>query len=357
MFPVSAQVLAALSGPYEAVTDVWLLRDTPTLVPVAAGTVSASYRSQVARTASLTVDRETYRNLMLTPISDQVMIRVGVKGLPMIPIFTGRIDSINEDLETSSVDLDCVDRGADVIRARFEVPYATTGLQTVTFDMGAILIDVDGSFVASFDPAIIDSPDPVQIWEEDRGEALDNLASAINSIWMADRSGGFTIFRNPYSLPMEPPGVATIENGVGGSTVTVGAVTSRSEVANSVTVVVERTDGAAPVRVTVRDTGATSPTRWGGPFGKQNLIVKNQTLANDSEAQAVAARLLQQRLAATRTWSITTPLFPILDPGDVITVILDGNVTLQVVEQVTYPLDAVGETSITTRQWQFIEEA
>jgi len=356
MFPVSPAVMAALDGGAEMVADVWLLRSRPVSIPFAGGSVSATYQSQVARTASLTVDREVYRQYRMTVLSDQVMIRVGVRGLPMIPVFTGRLDSVTEDFETGAIDIECVDRGADVVRARFEVPYSTNGLYTVTQDMEAILIDVDGGFVASIDPHIVDAIDPVQVFEEDRGEAMDKLAASVNAIWMADRSGGFTIFRNPYSFTMEPPGVVTITNGVGGSTVTANRAVSREEVANSVTVVVERSDGTPPIHVTVKDIDPASPTFWGGPFGKQNVIINNQTPTNESEARNMASRSLQQRLAATRQMSITTPFYPILDPGDVIVVILDGEVGLQVVDRVDCPLDAPSQASISTREWQFIEE-
>lgn len=356
MFAVSDQVLTALGGSYEAIPEVWLLRDPPVRVPIVAGEVRAAYNSQVARTAALALEQRTVEELGMSVLTDQVMVRIGVRDLISIPVFTGRIDSIDIDEESGSVDTQCVDRGADVIRARFEAPYVASGLYTVIQDMQLLLIDADGAFVSTADPLIVDSPNPQQMWEEDRGQALDELAASVNAIWMADRSGGFTIFRNPYSLTSEPPGVLALRNGSNGTIVRFRGARARPEVANSVTVVTERTDGSAPIRVTVRDTNPTSPTYWGGPFGKQNIVVKNQTPTDAPEAARMARRLLQQRLAVTRTWNISTPMFPILDPGDVVTVVFDGDVTLQVVEQITYPLLAVNETSIVTRQWQHMED-
>lgn len=356
MFPVSSDVLAALNGSYELVSEVFLLRDTPVRIPVSSGAVTASYQSRVARTASLVVDREVFDFYDLSVLSDQVMIRMSVKGFPEIPIFTGRITDIDDDRETGAISLDCVDHGDDVIAAKFEAPWATSGLQTVTYDMEAILVDVDSSFVASFDPQIIDTPDPVQIFEEDRGQALDDLASAINSIWMADRSGGFTVFRNPYSFPSEPPSFLTLTDGVNGDFATASRVTSRSDTYNSVTVIVERTDGTSPIRQTVKDSVVGSPTFWGGPFGKRNLIINNATPNNSSEARRMADRLLQQRLAATREQTFTSPLLMILDPGDLVTTVIDDTVSLQVIQQITLDLDASTVGSASCREWRFIEE-
>lgn len=350
VFPLHAATKAALDGSYELASEVWVLRDPPVRVPASTGVVNASYQSQVARDATFTTDRGALTPSLST-LTDKVMIRVGVKDVEMVPIFTGRVDEISEN-EFGALDVSCVDAGMEVVRAKFEVPWSTTGLSTVLEDIQAILADVDSTFVVAFDPLVTDARDPVQVWEEDRGAALDDLAASVDGIWMADRSGGFTVFRNPYSLVSEPPFVALIEDGVNGDIITVGATTSRSEVVNSVTVITERADGVPPIRVTVRDSAPGSITRWGGPFGKQNLVIKNPTPEDTVVATRLAGRLLQQSLAATRGLNVTTPANVLLDPGDVVAIRRDGEILPMVVERITTPIDAPGQGALSTRQWR-----
>jgi hypothetical protein len=57
-------------------------------------------------------------------------------------------------------------------------------------------------------------------------------------------------------------------------------------------------------------------------------------------------------LALQRAWTVSVPDYPLLDPGDVITVWWNNEVSAQVVESVTYPLSADQPVYLSTREWR-----
>lgn len=349
MFSVTPDTLRMLYGSHEMSTRISVFAGSTGKgdIPFVDGSVSASLGSQVARTASFTVDRNVFDQNILSPLRDQVIIFTGVKGVAEIPLFTGRIDS-TVDNETGNVSIQCVDHGADVIGADFEVPWVTGPRQT-RYEVQAIITTIDPSFVVDVSTAPTDMV-PTLVFEQDPGSSLDTLATSINSIWMSDRTGGFTLFPNPYYSPNSVPSVLLLQDGVNGSIVSLSHTASRESISNSVTIVVERSDGSTPIRVTVRDDGTNSPTKWGGLFGKKNLIIKNQSIQSEGAALIMANRVLRQSLSLARSWSISTPHLPVLDPGDVITVKYRNEVTQQVVESVRYPLLALQSSTLATRE-------
>jgi hypothetical protein len=355
VWPASTALQAALAAEHEMTVDVFVVRDnTATRIEVADLTCQATLGTQGGRSASVTVDQQVIDDGWLDPLQDEVLIRTGVRGVGDIPLFYGRVDRV-DDAETGAVEATLISRAEELTRAAFETPFpATTGTAT-TEQMRRIIHSVNSSWVVAAN-VDADPPVPTAVWEEDPGQALDDLAVGINALWAPDREGGFSIVTNPYTLPTEPAAVAALRDGDGGVLVQVRHLRSREQVHNSVTVVVERTDGLAPIRVTARDTDTTSPTMWGGTFGKQNEVIKTQTPLNRADATLVAQRRLSQSLALARSWSITMPpgLGQILDPGDLVAVWYRGEVTAQVIESIRYAKDAQSTVVADTRQFRTI---
>lgn len=352
-FPVTDAQKAALLGSHEMSARTVAFRGSTLLgeVPAMDVLVSATLRTQGGRDAAMTVPRTVLDLGWLDPLSDQVIVYVGVKGWFEVPIFTGRVDTVS-DFSDGDVRISLLSRGAEAIRAQFEVPWAAVNGSQARIEMARILQDVDSTWGVDYtdaDPTIIA---PNLVWEFDRGQALDQIALGCSLIWQPDRSGGFRIFTNPYfigpSLGAFP--VVTIHDGVGGTTVTVNAQSSRDVLYNSVTVVTERVDNTEPVRVTVKDADPASPTFWGGVFGKQNLVVKNQVPLDLAQSQQLATRILRQSLSLIRTFEITCPNMPILDPGDVFTLWYQDVVYSLVVEAISYSYDAQVPTTISARE-------
>lgn len=342
--------LAALLVNHPMTSQVVVVRGDENLgpIPFEAGSVTATLTSQVNRSGTLTVPRQVTDAGLLNPLSDRVVIYTGVEGMSPIPIFTGRVDSYIED-ESGQVNVTVVDHSADVIRARFEQPWPAIVGGRILAEIERIIQDVNGAFAVNTSNAF-DGINPAAVWEEDRGQALDDLATTINCFWQTDRTGGFVVVPNPYIVAASITPDILFQDGPDGNVISIQETVSREQINNSVTVVVERTDNSSPIRVTARDTSPFSATQWGGPFGKQNLIRKISNPLTQELASLLAFRLLNQSLALARSWQITTPHFPLLDPGDVIAVKWRGVITAQVIESITYPLRALDQTTFSTRQ-------
>lgn len=317
-------------------------------IPFIDGTITATFTSQVTRTGNIRVSKSVVDEGLLSPITDKVVIFTGIPGILDIPIFTGRVVS-QEETDEQVVTVQLADTSRDIVRAKFEQPWRAVTGATAASEMVRIVADVSGEIAidVSQAPNIIN---PYVVWEEERGKALDDLASAMNCIWQGDRFGGLVVYPNPYSTTGTTPPVTTFTVGPGGSISKIKKITSAENMANSVTVVVERTDNSTPIRVTARDSAVNSPTRWGGPFGKQNIIRKTHNPLTEPAARTIAFRILNQSLALFRSWQIVTPHFPLLDPGDIIAVQWDEEITAQVIESITYPLAAIDATTLSTRE-------
>lgn len=351
VYPASDAFIQALSHSHKMVADVLLIRGAGVEpVPFVGGTVTATYNAQVGRSATVIMERNYYDLLELSTLSDVVMIRTGIPTYEMVPLITGRIDAVQQDRTTGTITLTVVDRAADVVRALFETPWAVAAGQSTTAVMTQMIQDVDPGFGVDVGPGVVDAATIVGAYEEDRGSALDELAKGINAVWMATRTGSFEIASNPYQGTAVDSGLI-VRNGTTGTMQQATDTVSRQAVTNSVTVISEPvTSGANPIRVTVRDDDPSSPTYWGGPFGKQNCVIRNDTLTTIGEAQAYAQRLLDQSLAMVHSWQISTPHFPLLDPLDVFTTIYDGEEKQQVVVSIEYPLLAPESTTISSRE-------
>lgn len=358
MYTVEDHILRALLRSHEMVCQVDVFDDDglrAANVPIINGNITATLLSDVCRTGTLVVSKKLLDAGLFDPYWDKVRISTGVQGLPLIPIFTGRVGDLTiRDGASVTVPLD--DFGEDIIGADFEKPWVVRRNRSVLAEMRRIIQDVSPDFTVDT-TGTPDGKTPDVSWNGNRGNGLDELATGINAIWQSTRTGGFVVYPNPYDLGVPPKAVVTLTDGDGGSLINFEEVRSRSEVYNSITVEVQRADGGAPIRVTVRDNRASSKTRWGGKFGKRNRRISLQTPIDESGARQIARRILGQSLALARSWRFSTPHFPLLDPGDVVAVSVDGEIRAHVIESVNYPLLALNETQFTSRELrQYAEE-
>lgn len=352
-FLVSDAQKAALLGSHEMTTRVTAFRGATSLgdIPVVDMSVFATYSTRGGRSGTLVVDRSLIDSGLLNPLSDQVIVYTGIKNVVDVPIFTGRVDTQNAESD-GEVEISLLSRSAGAIRAQFETPWAVGPPLLSTNAITAILQDVDPTWGVDTSGASARTIPPNLVFEYDRGQALDQIAQGASQIWQPDRTGGFVLYDNPYAIgpSLAANSVVTIRDGVGGAAVRVFDARTREGIYNSVTVVVERVDNVEPMRVTVRDTAPGSPTEWGGLFGKQNLVIKNQTPMTQADATTLALRILRQSLSLQRSWRIDLPHMPLLDPGDVFTLWYRNEVTAQVVESISYSGKADDLTSISSRE-------
>jgi hypothetical protein len=310
--------------------------------------------SAQVRQATLTVDKSIIDAGLLNPLTDRVYIRWHVEGGYDIPLFTGRVTSV-QDVATGVVTVTCMDYMDDVNADQFPTPWTARG-PYVRDEVTNMIKNVDVTFGVDMTQLGAAALIPVlqQTWEDDRVGAISQLMQGINGLIQSDRVGGFVGFINPF-YTASPPNVATFIDGQNGAIITMQHTRSRTDIYNSITVIVERSDGSAPISVTAYDNDPSSRTFYGGPFGKRNKNVKLQTPVATDQAQLMAVRILRQSLALTETWQWSVPCNPLLDPGDVVTVWYKNVIAPIMIESITFPLAAITATSMTGRRLQLLD--
>ncbi len=348
-YPLSDAQKAVLLGSHRMTTTCVALRAGELLgaLPVISGVVTATLGTRGSRDASFVTTRTAIDAIGLTPLTDTIVLSTGVKDVLDITLFTGRVDTLDRS-DQGHVEVQLLSTAAEAIRDDFITPWAATSTNVAT-EIAMILQAVDPAWGVDTSRATTIPITGQQVWETSRGQALDQLASGANLIWVPSRFGGFEVFDNPYSIgpSLADESVIMFQDGQGGALVRVDATTTRVGVFNAITVVQERTDNSEPLRWTAFDDNPSSPTRYGGPFGRQNKTIKNPA---SEDPQTLAGRLLRQSLALRQSATVKVPHVPILDPGDVYILWHENVVTAQVVESTQYGLGASDGNVFTSRE-------
>lgn len=328
-------------------------------VPIVAGSVSASLTSRVTRAARFTLSDSFYPRLPTDPFSPfqgVVKIRAGVRygdgTRELFPVFSGRIYDVDRDAD-GSVTFQAEDFAADVIAFRFERPRAANEANTILAEIKALVLEAYPQAVFKAD-GVADAGVPQLAWDEDRGQALDDLANALGGRWFPDGDGFFSVQPIVYE-PSTP--LQDFLEGPGGLMSQATTTQTRNGTANSVTVVSERTDGSEPVRVTRRDTSPASPTFFGGNYGRVSEIIKIQTPLSVTEADRLAQAQLESSIALTEQWTANVVPDYTMEPGDTVKLGYRGLTSEQVIDNVTYPLMTNEDMTMDTRGTVLVQDA
>jgi len=233
---------------------------------------------------------------------------------------------------------------------------ATFGLPnpvSLTFGGGKRLADAALEIVAAvfgstieyrklYDPAVTLAD---VFYASSRADALGNLATAAGAEVYFDANGAFVF----GPIPKSGPSVFTIDAGATGVLVSTEEQLDRTSIYNGVLMQGQATALAAPIAALVVDSDPTSPTRWGGPFGKVARVEQSSAVQTVGQAQTAARALLDDRLGATRPLTIALAPNPALEPDDLVRVVFpDGRDELHVVDSIRIPLGAEGDQALVT---------
>jgi hypothetical protein len=354
MLPSSDLYKTVIHGPHHRVArvDAFTIDGIPlaTNVPVVSGQVSAQLTNRVTRTAQITLSDEWFPRTPESPFSPYqavVRIRAGVGygdgSEELWPLITGRVWGVRR-AAAGTVELSVDDLAADVVAARFEAPERSSSL--------SILREIERLISGAIPQAtfgadtLANAPTPQLVWDEDRGQALDDLAQAVGGRWYALGDGSFVV--RSYSYQPGAP-VQQFLDGPQGLMASADVTQTRDGTANSVVVVAERMDGSEPVRRIARDVSPTSPTRWGGPFGRAVQVIKVQTPQSIAQAQTLARTQLAAATALTEQWQAAVVPDYTIEPGDTVRLGYRGYSADQIVDGIGYPLVTGSSMSLTTR--------
>lgn len=363
MLPVSALAMEALTGPHEVYTRAEVWRDGVRILdhlPIIDGSVRATLQSRVTRQLNMTVPPRFFpfdANGALAPFGSELRVWRGVSigGIGhhpsyVWPVFRGPISEVDWATGGGCAVM-AMDRAGDVASSSFLAP--------VSVAQGDLLHTRVREFIseaaddAEFDTfTLANRVLPTLTWDENRGQALDDLAGSAGGFWYALADGTFTLRPVPW---VYSDGVVDLEIGPGSPILRSAKISfSREGVYNMIVTRAERTDGSAPSRYVTRVTDPTSPIRFDGPFGRRVLHHSVQGAGNAAGLQLVAETLRQRSQALAETWAVSISPFPALELGDLLHLDVMGPDDLrrrsrQVVAGFNLPLAGDGDMSLDLR--------
>lgn len=362
MYPVSREFLTAIRSSHaiaikvEAYRDGTLVAGGDTLI-VAEGSVRVEPRAKVRRTldglklVSLDGQTATLRDI-LDEYGTELQVYRGVRypsgRTELAPIGRFRIDSIDDALEEpGAVTITAQDLAARVVDDRFMTPRTATAGATIPAQITTLIQEsIPGAVVTDESGATATVPAGV-VWERERWDAIDSLATSIGCEVFADPEGNFRIV--PVTF-LDSPAVWTVNAGSNGVLLGGQRSSTRDGVYNVVVASSSPTDGSTPVYGTASDTNPSSSTRVGGPFGRVPRFYSSPLIRTTTQAFAAASSILTRAIGRRGSLTLTSLVNPALECGDRIDVVLpSGLVQAHIADGFTVPLTAEESMPIATR--------
>jgi hypothetical protein len=358
VYPVSARFLTAIADshtPLFAVQVFLTTGDVDTLA-ITGGSVTVDRGQQVRRTCSVTIADTTLIPRTATDklatygaqlrVSRGVDYRDGSSELVALGVF--RIDGVEGDIDTGPVTISGKSLECVISDDKFTTPYRASGMAVAAIT--ALIQRSLPSASVITGATVVDAPIGARTWDVqgDPWSAVAEIAAVIGAEVYADADGVFVIAVLPD--PLSVPPVWTISAGEGGAYVSATRGMSADGVFNGVLASGENTEAnVPPVSALVVDSDPTSPTYWGGPFGRRPTFYQSATLTTTGACTNAATLLLRSAVAPNASANISALPNPALEPGDVIRVVYpDGTRELHQVQSFPVPLDYSGDFTLAT---------
>lgn len=294
----------------------------------------------------------------LAPYGNEIQVRAGVRysdgTVELVPVARVRIDAAEVVDTGGEITVRCsgADRAAVVEEERFEEPWVVAP----STDVGVELLRIVERTFPGVESSISGTggkatpATAIVLAEQGRpwSEGIKVIARDFSLEAFFDGEGRFIV--RPVSTPADSPGVSYVE----GASCTVISATNRLDAASFNKVIVETAaaDGTAPVRGAASDDDPSSPTYYGGRFGKRSRWYKSPFLTTQAQVDSAAATILAQELGGTELLTFTAVPDHSRDAGDVAQFTrerlgLNDNV---VISAITLPFDPTQPMTVTTRK-------
>lgn len=243
------------------------------------------------------------------------------------------------------------DRMAGLIDGRLTSPRQYLASATYGTVVSALVTDIYPGATIEWD----DSTDTQTLGrsvlaEEDRHAFLSDLIRSVGKIWYWDHRGVLVVKDAPD--PAEP--VFDVDAGAGGVLIALDHELSRDSVYNGVIATGEAADTAPPARAVAVDANPSSPTRWGGKFGKVPRFYSSPFITTSTQALSAATALLKQSIGLPYSVDFTMVPNPGLEPYDPVRIRYDGGWRTHVLDKLTVPLIAAAAMTGATREQTII---
>jgi hypothetical protein len=360
MLSVTPRFLTAVRQTHTVAIKATLYRPsaptTPIAVNVIGGSLAADVDARVLRQGSLEIaftlgDQLTEDIVRELPFGGYAVLERGIRyangELELVQLGRLRIENVTWPELQGSATLTLADRMAQVADESFTTPYVPTGMKASDAIVDIVndvfpSIAYHVSTTPATEPALSDTA-----YVADRAAAVSDLAAGISADAFFDNLGDFVLRPKPVGVGTP---VWTLDAGDRGVLIQASESLDRSSVRNGVAVRAQADPTLPPIYSLATDNDATSPTRWGGPFGKVALIVDSTSIQTQAQADSTAANLLNLRLGLSRTLELRGIPNPALEPGDLIEIVhADGRSELQYVNALQIGLDADGDLTLGTK--------
>lgn len=357
VYPVSDRFLGRLAESHTPVTRVQLFLTDGRVIDVdhTGGSVTVDRSQAIRRTCTVTSADVTL--IPRTPADElatygaRLRISRGVEygslgDTELVPLGVFRLDSVDGDVDQGPVTLQGKGLEAVIGDDKFTAPYTATGTVVSAVSVLIHRSIPDAEIVSTITDLTIGSR--AFDVQADPWAGAQEIAAAAGAEVYANADGVFIIATLPDLATATP--VWSIEAVEGGAYISATRGMSSDKVFNGVLASGENTaDNVAPVSYLAVDTDTSSPTYWGGPFGRRPDFYSSSTLITTAACTNAARLKLAQAKAPNASGDISSLPNPALEPGDVLRVVYeDGSRELHQAASFSVPLDVGGGFPITT---------
>lgn len=328
-------------------------------LPITDGSVTVDRGSKTRRTLSLTIADPSYLPWAATdPLAaygQQLVVSRGIRfpnGVTeVVPLGTFRINEPSGDVHTGPVTITGTSMEAAIIDDKFQVPTTTRGYGGCVDAITALIRQtLPDAIITNLTAGARNPTCAVATWnaDADRWDAVTQIATAMQAEIYVDAQNRFVI----TDFPDVVNGAVAwdIAEGAGGTLMAASRKMSRTAVCNAVVASGENSAaGSAPVSAVAKDNGPTSPTKWGGPFGKVTKTISSALWTSVGACQAAADYALFDAIAPNIQTSIDSLPNPALEGNDIVRVTAKGRKYKYLVQSLSVPLTAQGSFSINLR--------
>jgi hypothetical protein len=338
--------------------------DLTALGVMADGTIQVE-NAAVRRSGNVTLVDEsggllpTGLDALLAPVGSELRFWRGIKypDLPdpeLVPIGTLRFTVT--DATWPEISLECYDRGWTIAGAELETDLQVVAGTNVITAIGRVLSTAWGGGLPTNFPNT-DEVTQSMIFEagDDPWEIARELAANIGLVlWFdpmgvcqatpeSDTDAATPVWRfdETDDQDLMLPGLKTVWDGTGN---------------NKIIAIGENSDTGAAFRGTWTDNDPASPTRYGGPFGRRPLTIRDEKITSQSQANLRARKEGLRRQGLSQIIHIPSMVHPGLEVGDVVYCSSSRRAVdqLAILERFPVPLRASGSMLLEARARQVV---
>ncbi|NUR80726.1 MAG: DUF5047 domain-containing protein [Dermatophilaceae bacterium] len=260
-----------------------------------------------------------------------------------------RLDELDQpDAPNGPIAIQAPDRMQQIIDERLPFPRQYDAAATIRAVVEDLVQEVYPSAVVvieGFDPDVAIGVS--QIVEQDRYGFLIEIAKARGCTMYFDYDGSF-VMRPVPELGGEP--VAYLTDGRDGVLVKVSRKLSRRGAYNGFVATGEQSGDLPPVRQLVVDDDPSSPTVWGGTFGRVPKFFSSSFITTDEQAYTAAAAMRTRETGVPYTVRFGKVPNPALEPLDPVGIrYSERGMEFHVLDKLSIPLAADGVMTGSTR--------